>query len=243
MTLAVVRHRGSPQVLQPAVDGEDFEQEIVDQDALALAATGAGDSKPAWPRPLPPDEGPTRCHSLTAMPTDPAACHCVVCQQADALDPRTQSTVDTVAEHGWQVMMIPADDQGPGWAYTIGLWHRHRIPELAMFGLEIHLMQTLLNDLSRRAVEGQPLETDQERHDIAGVPIMLKPVDYRWYKAFFGTAIGFYRKLPFPFLQVLWPNRDGAFPWQAGGENLRDRQPRLSLHPDEHPVGVWTQDL
>jgi hypothetical protein len=177
------------------------------------------------------------------MPTDHTACHCVVCHPIDTLDSRTHKTVDTVAEHRWQVTMIPADDQGPGWAFTTGLWHRQRIPELAMFGLDTRLMQTLLNDLAQRAVDGQPLETDQERDDIASVPIVLKPVDYRWYKAFFGTAISFYRKPPFPFLQVIWPDRDGAFPWQNGGEDLLNRQPQLSLHPDKHPAGVWTQDL
>jgi hypothetical protein len=112
-----------------------------------------------------------------------------------------------------------------------------------MFGLDIRSMPTVLNDLGQRAVEGQPLEAEQQRHDVASVPVVLKPVDYRWYKAFFGTAIGYYRKPPFLFLQVVWPNRDGAFPWQPGGEDLLDRQPRLDLHPDEHPVGIWTQDL
>ncbi|MFG2660902.1 YrhB domain-containing protein [Streptomyces sp. NPDC048425] len=48
---------------------------------------------------------------------------------------------------------------------------------------------------------------------------------------------------PFPLLQAVWPNRDGAFPRQPGGEDLLERQPCLWLRPDEHPVGVWTQDL
>ncbi|MFD7778869.1 DUF4262 domain-containing protein [Streptomyces sp. NPDC059753] len=177
------------------------------------------------------------------MPTGRTACHCVVCQDINDVDARTQATVDTVSQCGWQVMMIPADDQGPGWAYTIGLWHGHRIPELAIFGLETRLMQTVLNDLAQHAVAGHPLQTDHEQHDIASVPIVLKPVDYRWYKAFFGTAIGYYRKPPFPVLQVVWPNDDGIFLWQPGGEDLLNHQPRLDLHPDEHPVGVWTQDL
>ncbi|WP_329433253.1 DUF4262 domain-containing protein [Streptomyces sp. NBC_01280] len=177
------------------------------------------------------------------MPSDHTACHCVVCRLVDELDSRTQATVDTITQHGWQVMMIPADGLGPGWAYTIGLWHNHRIPELAMFGLDISRMQTLLNDLARRAIEGHSLEADQEPHDIANVPVALRPVDYRWYKAFFGTAISYYRKPPFPFLQVVWPNSDGVFPWQPGGEDLLDRQPQLSMRPDEHPVGLWTQDL
>ena len=43
MTLAVVRNLGSPRVLRSEVDEEDFEQQIVDQYALALAATGVTD--------------------------------------------------------------------------------------------------------------------------------------------------------------------------------------------------------
>lgn len=43
MGLAVVRNLASPRVLRTAVDEEDFEQEIVDQYALALAATGTTD--------------------------------------------------------------------------------------------------------------------------------------------------------------------------------------------------------
>ncbi|WP_327714040.1 tyrosine-type recombinase/integrase [Streptomyces sp. NBC_00490] len=43
MTLAIVRNLASPRVVRSAVEEEDFEQEIVDQYALALAATGAGD--------------------------------------------------------------------------------------------------------------------------------------------------------------------------------------------------------
>ncbi|WUD70639.1 DUF4262 domain-containing protein [Streptomyces sp. NBC_00510] len=114
---------------------------------------------------------------------------------------------------------------------------------LAAIGLDIRLMQAVLNDLGQRAVEGRPVEAGQERDDVASMPVALRPVDYRWYKAFFGAAIGYYRKPPFPFLQVVWPNRDGACPWQPGGEDLMNLQLMLELHPDKHPDGVWTQDL
>ncbi|GAA1990447.1 DUF4262 domain-containing protein [Catenulispora subtropica] len=178
------------------------------------------------------------------MPIEVPDCHCVLCQELTELDWRTRTTADTVIEHGWQVLMVPADDAGPGWAYTIGLWHKHGLPELAMFGLDARVMHQLLNDLAKAAVNGEPAAADQERHGIVkGYPVVLKSVDYRWYEAFFGTAIGFYRRPPFDFLQVVWPSRDGAFPWQPGGDDLLNRQPRLWLHPDEHPVGVWTQDL
>src|SRR5260370_30385580 len=43
MSLAVVRNLGSPPALLNAADAEDFEQEIVDQYCLALAAAGLTD--------------------------------------------------------------------------------------------------------------------------------------------------------------------------------------------------------
>ena len=43
MSLAAVRNIGSPRALRTAEDVEDFEQEIVDQHALAMAAAGLSD--------------------------------------------------------------------------------------------------------------------------------------------------------------------------------------------------------
>lgn len=39
----------------------------------------------------------------------------------------------------------------------------------------------------------------------------LRGVDLRWYRAFFGRAIGFHGRPPFPFLQVAWPDAGGCF--------------------------------
>ncbi|MFM9442584.1 DUF4262 domain-containing protein [Streptomyces acidiscabies] len=143
------------------------------------------------------------------MPND---CHGIVCDDVTGLEPRPRWTVGTIRRHGFQVTMVPADEHGPGWASTIGLWHGRRVPEPAMFGLDVHLMHTILDDLGRRAVDGQTVAAGQERHDVASVPVALQAVDHRWYQAFFGTAIGCYRKPPSPFLQVVRPDRDGVFP-------------------------------
>ena len=43
MNLAVVRNLGSPRALRTGQDVEDFEREIVDQHALAMAAAGLSD--------------------------------------------------------------------------------------------------------------------------------------------------------------------------------------------------------
>jgi hypothetical protein len=46
-------------------------------------------------------------------------CVCVLCHDHDdVLDGMTERTVEQVKEHGWQVMMIPADELGPGLAFS-----------------------------------------------------------------------------------------------------------------------------
>jgi hypothetical protein len=114
-----------------------------------------------------------------------------------------------------------------------------------MSGLDMRTMHTLLNDLAQHAIGGRPVADGQERDDvIKDYPIALKAIDYRWYEAFFGTAIRFYRRPPFPVLQVVWPSKQGRFPWDAEtAEPYRDLQPQLWLNPPDHPSGVWTQDL
>lgn len=42
-----------------------------------------------------------------------------------------------VREHGRHVVGVGGGDV-PDWAFTVGLWHSYRIPEVAMFGLELH---------------------------------------------------------------------------------------------------------
>lgn len=184
--------------------------------------------------------------NVATMTVEQDLCHCVLCHDyGDGLDSMAERTVVQVREHGWQVVMIPADGQGPGWAFTIGLWHNHRSPELAMFGLDVYAMQTCLNTLGGEIVDGRKVEDGQERHGIVvDYPVALRTVNYRWYKAFFGAAIMFYRRPPFPVLEVVWPDRAGHFPWQPESEEgYRALQPHLWLTPAAHPPGVWTQDL
>ena len=79
---------------------------------------------------------------------------------------------------------------------------------------------------------------------IKNYPVILRRADLRWYRTFFGRAIGFYRRPPFPVLQVCWPDRNSVFHWQDdAGEQYSQSQPQLWLPPSAHPGGVWTVEL
>ncbi|MER6678743.1 DUF4262 domain-containing protein [Streptomyces sp. NPDC000983] len=153
--------------------------------------------------------------------------------------------IENVQRHGWHVVMVPEDDIGPGFAYTIGLVHTHGAPELAMFGLDIHVMHRILNRLGEKAAAGAVLADSQRHpHVVDGHQVALRQVDLRWYRTFFGQAIGFFRRPPFPMLQVAWPDADDRFHWdEQAEERHRESQPQLWLPPREHPVGIWTTEL
>ncbi|MFJ8948307.1 DUF4262 domain-containing protein [Streptomyces sp. NPDC102395] len=153
--------------------------------------------------------------------------------------------IENVQQHGWHVVMVPEDEIGPGFAYTIGLSHTHGAPELAMFGLDVHAMHRMLNELGAKAATGAVLADAQRHHDVVdGHQVALRSVDLRWYRTFFGRAIGFYRRPPFPVLQVAWPDVDDRFHWEERAEERhRESQPQLWLPPREHPAGVWTTEL
>lgn len=179
---------------------------------------------------------------------DRPTCPCIICHDygdRDQLDAIDRNTIGHVEKYGWSVVQIPEDDLGPGWAFTVGIWHSHRQPELAIFGLEIATMKACLNVLGGQTVDGWPPELDHERsHVVDGDPVLFKAIEPGWYKAFFGTAIAFYRRPPIPFVQVLWADSQERFPTDPECEpTVRDRQPSLWLRPDRHPRGVWTEDL
>ena len=112
----------------------------------------------------------------------------------DRLDAADTRLVANIGEYGWGVIMIGADDVSEGWAFTVGLWHSHRLPELAMFGLDITKTKTCLNLLAGRILDGESAVAETRVDGVlTNGPVLLKDVEPDWHRAFFGTAGGFYR--------------------------------------------------
>ncbi|GAA4056254.1 DUF4262 domain-containing protein [Nonomuraea soli] len=163
--------------------------------------------------------------------TDETPCHCLICvDHGIELDDFDRRTISVVRAHGWNALAIPADDSGPGWAYTIGLWHSFRSPEVAIFGIDdIETMQACLNILGEAVRAGDRLVEGAQRDDvIEDHPITLKPIHPSWYKSLFGMGLFFYRRPPLPFLEVVWPD-----------SSMGVRQPQLWIPKAEHPPGPW----
>ncbi|MEV0839383.1 DUF4262 domain-containing protein [Actinocatenispora sera] len=220
--------------------------DAVHRTAIANRCMSYGAAGACSPLPCPLHAG-TALYDLDVNQGE-SLCLCTLCRDygdTEERSPADLTTIEHVQQHGWSVMMVPADDQGPGWAYTIGLWHSYRMPEVAIFGLEMAMSHECLNNLGAATRDGTPLEVEQARADvIERYAVQLKLVSQGWHRAFFGQTIDFYRRTPIPFLQVVWPDRHGRFPWEPhSDEQVRTFQPQLWQSPKDHPVGVWTQDL
>ncbi|MEU7894237.1 DUF4262 domain-containing protein [Nonomuraea sp. NPDC049152] len=168
----------------------------------------------------------------------PDSCQCVICFELDSGDRRT---IEHINEYGWSVVMIPEDETGPGWAFTVGLRHSFDSPEIAMFGLDVELLRSCLNTLGAGIAAGHSARADQRRDDVLEERLVtLKMVDASWHSTLFGTALQFYQYPPLPFLQMFWPDGQNRFPWDEGCA-LGELQPSLWIPKAEHPAGSWTQ--
>jgi hypothetical protein len=134
-----------------------------------------------------------------------------------------------IARYGWAVTMVEPTPTDPGipFAYTVGLTARTQ-PELVIAGLDPLIAQALLNDLAARVVEQHmQLAHGQHLHDlIAGYDAVLVdgPLTDDLYP---GTAIGRYGADRVRLRQIVWPDRDGRFPWDPGYAYPRRAQPLL----------------
>jgi hypothetical protein len=139
----------------------------------------------------------------------------------------------SVRDVGWSVQLIPAGEapNEPAFAYTVGLHKSYGHPELIIFGLDHQVMHEVLNNLGERIKAGKALTARGQVADVlVGQDVRLREVlTEESFRAYVGYARWFNGGSTFRLLQVLWPDKDGRFPGDAGAAVfLAGLQPVLS---------------
>ena len=149
---------------------------------------------------------------------------------SDTLDEDERSFVENVREHGWFGMHVAGDEEGPGFSYTTGFWRTVRQPELIIFATKRDTAQRVFWDAFRDAKAGKALPCGARIDDLfANLPAHVFPVAKRHYADHLGWGRWFYGGDDFPCQQIVWPDRAGLFPWQAGFDpEFAGDQPDLS---------------
>lgn len=123
-----------------------------------------------------------------------------------------------IRSHGWHCVMVAPEAEGEeAFAYTIGLVERFGQPEVLVFGLPEPSAHALLARCVALAEAGQTLAPG-DREDLlgGGYRVRLVPLRADRYDEYLGTAFRHYGSRPFQSLVLLWPDREGRFPGEAG---------------------------
>ncbi len=82
------------------------------------------------------------------------------------LDDDERKLVEDVENVGWHVIAIEEDDEGPGFAYIIGLHHSFDHPEVIVFGLRTESLFQIINTIGESVRDGAKFESDHESDDV-----------------------------------------------------------------------------
>ena len=148
---------------------------------------------------------------------------------ATALDAHERDFCAKIREHGWHGTHVLADEEGPGFSYTTGLWLHLGFPEIVVFSLGRENAHDVLWDVYRDVKDGRRYSSGVRIADLfANVPAFLFPVAMRHYADHLGWSRWFYNGDEFPCLQLVWPDRQGRFPWEQGSGWQPKAQPDLT---------------
>ena len=116
---------------------------------------------------------------------------------------------------GWHVVVIEEDEEGPGYAFSVGLFHSFDHPEMLLFGLDTTVR--LINIIAAQAAVGESFRSGESSDNIIDkFPVSFLTVPANQYRDYLGYALWFYESFDFPVLQCVWPDRSGLFPWEQG---------------------------
>jgi hypothetical protein len=124
--------------------------------------------------------------------------------------------------HGWAMEPVAArtdvDPPVGGYVYTIGYPEAFGFPEVALFGLQPVAARGLFDmiaDLLRGGTQ-IPLGvvvTGLFDNDLRSV---FAPIDMAQYGDLFATGAAWRKGAPFAVTQLMWPDRNGFLPYEAG---------------------------
>jgi Domain of unknown function (DUF4262) len=136
---------------------------------------------------------------------------------------------ENIDEYGWHVVMVPEDDLGPGFAYSIGLYKNWKHPEIIMFGLPIDILHRAINNAGEEVRLGKRFEDSDHSDEIfEGYPVAFRQVSPENYDEYLGQAIRYYGEESFPVLQGFWSDKRGHYPWDSDfSVEFREFQPAL----------------
>jgi hypothetical protein len=133
----------------------------------------------------------------------------------DPIDAYLSEMRALVDEHGWAVQYVSGTAESPPYAYTVGLAAAGS-SELLVYGLPREVSHHLCTEAVARAESEGALEPHRDYDGIlSGFPARFLPMAGAQEVDEFAVVRRLWRGLDFEAFQLVWPDRDGRFPWEA----------------------------
>ena len=144
-------------------------------------------------------------------------------------DSGDKKLLDNIAKYGWHCVHVSAEDDLPPFSYTVGLFHTLKHPELLIYGISAESAHAILNIAVSAAQAGKALDLRKPTDDLLnGYPCVFVEVPHAQYREHVGYGIWYYEGESFPVQQIVWPSRNGHFPWHnEASDSFRKSQPVL----------------
>ncbi|MDG1265502.1 MAG: DUF4262 domain-containing protein [Ilumatobacter sp.] len=139
-----------------------------------------------------------------------------------------------IETHGWALETIAADPSTDpptaACAYSIGMRAAVNFPDVAVFGLAPAAANGLVTLVADACRGGTAIPLGPELVGLLDNELrcVFAPIDPGRAAAHFATAVSWFRDEPLDMVQLLYPDRNGFLPYEAGFEQrLRLAQPVL----------------
>lgn len=140
-----------------------------------------------------------------------------------------------IAEHDYTMVNVReerARDRSwvaPGFVYSVGLWTFRRAPELIVVGAPVRHAVALVERYAEQSLAGRRFAPGGPYPDfLPDVGMMLEVVAPALYHQWLVSAFDFYPDGGFPAYQLIWPDRDGVWPWEGRWSRRHPPQPVLT---------------
>jgi hypothetical protein len=148
-------------------------------------------------------------------------------------EPADQRVLDDISRCGWHAISIPPDSSEPGFVYSVGLWQSLAHPELIVVGLQPKVAHQVINLAVEARKRGEPYDVRMPALNLlADVACEFVKVAQTHYRQYVGYCRWYYEGNGFELYQIVWPSREGIFPWdRSASASFVRAQPILGSPP------------
>ena len=148
-----------------------------------------------------------------------------------ASDAQEKKVLDDIDTFGWHCVNVLAEEDLPGYSFSVGNYRSANHPEFIIFGLRSDVAHQILTvtlaGLNGGAIVDLSAPTDELLNGHSCVFVKVPEAQYHEHVGF---CRWYYEGNGFPLYQIVWPSRDGYFPWHGeASEAFRAAQPVLGL--------------